>query len=123
MPKNARVDDTITFLETSMEPNLFNFQNTVAARLRELEDGVASVAHQPCPGLDQSLAQGCQRQRLDCRWRSQRAQEIGEVVGQGVQLEPNSVGRETHARVAAAPAAATLASAQWAIIKLFLRRR
>lgn len=40
MPKNARVDDTITFLETSMEPNLFNFQNTVAARLRELEDAV-----------------------------------------------------------------------------------
>jgi hypothetical protein len=65
--------------------------------LRELEDGVAGVPHQPRAGLDQPLAQTGQRPGLDGRRRRQRAQEVRQVVGQCAELEPHGVGREAHA--------------------------
>ena len=67
-------------------------------RLGQLEDGVSGVPHKLGAGLDQPLAQRGQRPRVDGRWRRQRAQEVGEVVGQRVQLEPHRDGSEPHAR-------------------------
>ena len=58
--------------------------------LGQLEDEVAAVAHGPGADLDQLLAQGHQRPMLDLPRQSQRAQEVGEVVGQREQLELRS---------------------------------
>ena len=55
------------------------------------------MLHQPSAGFDQPLAQRGQRPALDLVRRRQRAQEAGEVVGQGVQLEPHGVVREPRA--------------------------
>jgi hypothetical protein len=54
------------------------------------------ATYRPCrtnPGadFDQLLAQRVQRPVLDVRRQGQRAQEIGRVVGEGVELEPRRV--------------------------------
>jgi hypothetical protein len=62
--------------------------------LGHLKDNVAAMAHKPCADLDQLLLQAGQRpmaDRLGCR---QRAQEVAEIVGQRVKLEPHGVGVE-----------------------------
>ena len=52
---------------------------------------VAAVAHDPGPDLDQLLAQRRQRPLLDLLRQGQRPQEVGQVVGQGEQLQPHLV--------------------------------
>ena len=59
--------------------------------LGQLEDEVAAVAHDPGADLDQLLAQRGQRPMLDPLRQGQRAQEVGEVVGERVKLEPHRV--------------------------------
>jgi hypothetical protein len=51
----------------------------------------AAVAHDPGAELDQLLAQRRQRPMLDLFRQGQRAHEVGQVVGQGVELEPHGV--------------------------------
>jgi len=60
--------------------------------LGHLEDGIAGVPHKPGAGLDQALAERGQRPRADLAGRCEGAQEVGEVVGQGVNLEPDGIG-------------------------------
>ena len=45
----------------------------------------------PKPTLDQLLAQRRERPMLDLLRQRQGAQEVGEVVGEGVELEPHRV--------------------------------
>src|SRR5262249_33467372 len=59
--------------------------------LGHLEDKIEAVAHHLRADLDQLVLQG----RL---WRPQRPQEIGEVVGERMKLEPYDVGGERLAR-------------------------
>jgi hypothetical protein len=59
--------------------------------LGQLEHDVAAMAHDPGADLDQFLAQRRQRPMLDLRRQRQGAQEVGEVVGQRVQLKPHRV--------------------------------
>ncbi len=47
--------------------------------------------------LHQPVAQRGERPVLDLLGQRQGAQEVGEVVGQRVQLQPHSVGGEPHA--------------------------
>jgi len=54
------------------------------------------VAHHLCADLDQLLLQ--QRPVLDRLRRRQRAQEIAEVVGERMKLEPHRIGGERSAR-------------------------
>ena len=68
-----------------------------SAAAGHLEDGVAPMAHEPGAGLDQAFTQAGQRPGLDHLRRRQRPREVGEIVGQGVKLKPDSVGRELHA--------------------------
>ena len=56
-------------------------------------------ADDPGADLDQLLAQRGQRPLLDLLRQGQRAQEVGEVVGQGVELEPHGVVAEGMAAV------------------------
>jgi hypothetical protein len=58
----------------------------------------AAVAHYLRADLDQLVLQTRQRPVLDRLRRRQRAQEIAEVVGEGMKLEPHRVGRECSAR-------------------------
>jgi hypothetical protein len=71
----------------------------------ELEDDVAAMAHDPGADLDQLLAQRGQRSMPDPLRQGQRAQEVGEVVGQRVQLEPHAVCRRRHGKTAASSGA------------------
>lgn len=57
-------------------------------RLGQLEDGIAGVAHKPGTGLDQPLTQRGQRPGVDPLRRRQRAQEVGEVAGKGMEVQP-----------------------------------
>ena len=43
------------------------------------------------PDLHQLLPQRRERPVLDLLWQSKRPHEVGEIVGQGVKLEPNLV--------------------------------
>ena len=52
--------------------------------LSHLEDGVAGVAHDLGPDLDQLLAQTGQRPLRDRLGQGQRPHEVGQRVGQGV---------------------------------------
>jgi len=54
--------------------------------LGHLEDNIAAVAHHLRAVLDQLVLQGRQRPVLDRLRRRQRAQEIAEVVGEGMKL-------------------------------------
>src|SRR5262249_57049774 len=66
--------------------------------LGHLEDNIAAVAHYLRADLDQLVLQGRQRPVLDRLRRRQRAQEIAEVVGECMKLEPHRVGGERSAR-------------------------
>src|SRR6476620_1921669 len=66
--------------------------------LRHLEDNIASVAHHLRADLDQLVLQTRQRPVLDRLRRRQRAQEIAEVVGERMKLEPHRVSVERSAR-------------------------
>src|SRR5499427_9470057 len=66
--------------------------------LGHLEDNIAAVAHYLRADLDQFFLQGRQRPVLDRLRRRQRAQEIAEVVGERMKLEPYRVGGKRSAR-------------------------
>src|SRR5215471_21820240 len=66
--------------------------------LGHLEGDIAAVAHYLRADLDQLVLQGRQRPVLDRLRRRQRAQEIAEVVGERMKLEPHRVGGERSAR-------------------------
>ena len=63
----------------------------------QLEDGIAGVAHQPGAGLHQPLAQRCQRPGVDAVRGRQRAQEVRQIVGERVEMQPDGVCGEAHA--------------------------
>ena len=62
--------------------------------LGHLEGDVAAVAHDLRADLDQLLLQARQRPILDRLWRRQGAQQIAEIVGERMKLEPDGVGSE-----------------------------
>ncbi len=66
--------------------------------LGHLEGNIAAVAYELGADLDQLLLQAGQRPVLDRLGRRQRAQDVAEVVGQRVKLEPDGVGGERPAR-------------------------
>ena len=66
-------------------------------RFGHLEDGITRMFDQPRAGLDQAFPERGQRPGCDGLRRRDGAQEIGKVVGQGVQLEPHGVSGEAHA--------------------------
>src|SRR5262245_8663964 len=66
--------------------------------LGHLEDNIAAVAHYLRADLDQLVLQTRQRPVLDRLRRRQRAQEIAEIVGEGMKLEPHRVCGERSAR-------------------------
>jgi hypothetical protein len=59
--------------------------------LSELEDDIPPVAHDPGADLDQALAQRRQRPLGHLIRQRQRAQEVGQVVGQRKQLQAHRV--------------------------------
>ena len=69
----------------------FGKQGARHCDLGQLEHDVAAMAHDPGADLDQLLAQRGQRPMLDPLRQGQCAQEVGEVVGERVQLEAYSV--------------------------------
>lgn len=56
------------------------------------------MTHQARSGLDQAFAQGGQRPALDRFGRRRCPQEVGQIVGQSVKLEPHGISREPHTR-------------------------
>ena len=62
--------------------------------LGHLEHGVASVAHDLGTDLDQLLSQAGQRSLRDRLGQGQRPHEVGEIVGQRVQLQAHRIGGE-----------------------------
>src|SRR5215467_2928151 len=66
--------------------------------LGHLEDDIAAVAHDLRADLDQLFFQARQRPILDRLGCRQRAQEIAEIVGERMKLEPNGIGGECPAR-------------------------
>src|SRR5256884_5220907 len=66
--------------------------------LGHLEDDIAAVADDLRADLDQLFLQTRQRPILDRLRRRQRAQEIAEIVGERMKLEPHRVGGERSAR-------------------------
>lgn len=62
--------------------------------LRHLERDVTGVAHDPCADLDQLFLECRQRPILDRLRLRQRAQEVAEVVGEGMKLKAHGVGGE-----------------------------
>jgi hypothetical protein len=56
------------------------------------------VADEPGADLDQLLLQARHRPIFDRLGRRQRAQEIAEVVGEGMKLKPDGVGGKRPAR-------------------------
>src|SRR5262245_34809077 len=69
-----------------------------ASDLGHLEDNIAAMAHYLRADLDQLVLQGRQRPVLDRLRRRQRAQEIAEVVGERMKLQPHRIGGERSAR-------------------------
>jgi 2-phospho-L-lactate transferase/gluconeogenesis factor (CofD/UPF0052 family) len=67
---------------------------SAASALGHLEDNIAAVAHHLRADLDQLVLQTRQRPVLDRLRRRQRAQEIAEVVGERMKLEPHPIGGE-----------------------------
>jgi hypothetical protein len=68
--------------------------------LGHLEHGVAAVADHLGADLDQLLAQAGQGPWFHPLGHRQRPHEIAQVVGQGMELKTDSVGREGAARQA-----------------------
>ena len=64
------------------------------ATLGHLEDEIATVADDLRASLDQLLLQARQRPVLDWLGRCQRAQEVAEIVGERVKLEPHGISSE-----------------------------
>ena len=62
--------------------------------LGHLEGDTADMADDLGADLDQLLLQACQRPFLDGLRRRQRAQEVAEIVGECMKLEPHRVGGE-----------------------------
>src|SRR3977135_404343 len=62
--------------------------------LGHLEGDIAAVADDLGADLDQLLLQACQRPFLNGLRRRQRAQEVAEIVGECMKLEPHRVGGE-----------------------------
>jgi len=56
------------------------------------------VAHDLRANLDQLLLEARQRPIFDRLRRRQRAQEVAEIIGEGMKLEPHRVGGERAAR-------------------------
>jgi hypothetical protein len=65
--------------------------------LGHLEDNIAAVVHHLRADLDQLVLQVRQRPVLDRLRRRQLAQEIAEVVGERMKLEPLRIGGERSA--------------------------
>ena len=59
--------------------------------LGQLERDVPAMADHLSTNLHQFLPQRGQRPVLDLLWQSQRPHEVGEIVGQGVKLQPDGV--------------------------------
>ena len=66
--------------------------------LGHLEDNIAAMAHHLRADFDQLFLQTRQRPVLDRLRRRQRAQEIAEVIGERMKLQPHRVGGERPAR-------------------------
>ena len=64
----------------------------------QLERDVPPVTDDLGTDLDQFLSQRGQRPVLDLLWQSQRPHEVGQIVGQGVKLQPDGVVAELAAR-------------------------
>jgi hypothetical protein len=62
-------------------------QRSGHCHLGQLEHHVTAVTHDPRADLDQLLAQGRQRQLCHLVRQHQRGQEVGEVVGERVELD------------------------------------
>ena len=62
--------------------------------LGHLEGDIAAVADDLRADLDQLFLQARQRPVFDRLGRRQRAQEVAEIVGEGMKLEPDGVGGE-----------------------------
>ena len=62
--------------------------------LGHLEDEIATVADDLRADLDQLLLQARLRPVLACLGRCQRAQEVAEIVGERVKLEPHGISSE-----------------------------
>ena len=58
------------------------------------------MANKACTCLDQAFGQAGKRPCLDHLRRRQRAQEVGEIVGQRMKLKLHGVGFEPHVREA-----------------------
>jgi hypothetical protein len=56
------------------------------------------VAHDLRANLDEFLLEARQRPVFDWLGRGERAQEVAEIVGEGMKLEPHSVGGERAVR-------------------------
>jgi hypothetical protein len=65
-------------------------QGSGQRRLGQLEDDVASMAHDPCSDLDQ-FSRSVVSDQCSTSSEGQRAHEVGEVVGERVKLEPHRV--------------------------------
>ncbi|MEM1371794.1 MAG: hypothetical protein AAGG72_06145 [Pseudomonadota bacterium] len=66
-------------------------------RLRQLENSVSGVAHEPRARLEIPPAQQVERPRLDAARRRDCPQDVGEGVGQRIELGPDDVGGEAYA--------------------------
>ena len=62
--------------------------------LGHLEGDIAAVAHDLRANLDEFLFEARQRPILDWFGRRQRAQEVAEIIGERMKLEPHGVGGE-----------------------------
>ena len=60
----------------------------------QLQNDGTGVAHSFRTDLDHSIPQTCQRPMGDGCWQCQRAQEIGQIVGQRMKLKPDCIGRK-----------------------------
>lgn len=66
-------------------------------RLGKLAHAEAGITHHPLTGVDQPLAKRAQRPCLETLGRRQRTQQVCQVGGQRVELEPDGVCRVLHA--------------------------
>ncbi len=67
-------------------------------QLGQLECDVPALADNFGPDLQQFLLQRGQRPVFHFHWQRQRPHEVGEIIGQGVKLEPDGVVAELSAR-------------------------
>ncbi len=70
-------------------------QRSWDGNLRHLESDVATVAHDIGPDLDELVAQGGERPMFHSLGQRQGAQEVAEITGERMELEPDLVVAET----------------------------